>query len=311
MRIFPRRYTGAHINPVLPEWSWDDHSFATVCPPECTWCPPAVLDGDILPGVSAPPPSPAAGGAHPRPGPYATAPGPAALSVMGADHPAAEPLAYPVEIRGATFGLYDWNASQGAFSNNGGATMTELVYGWDAAFCPDPLPEDSVGTICQVYVGGTSAYRTWTPGERSRVAHMPKLPVWVPTPGTDNPRQEALAFLRELELLGWGPSTASGDRLYVMVDLETGKEPDAGWLDVFASYIWSAGLSTLEYGSREWIYGYHPKEGRIIADPDGVASLSGLPAHTIGKQYQQNVPVPGGKVDLDVYDARILSHLWI
>src|SRR5262252_45054 len=48
-----------------------------------------------------------------------------------------------------------------------------LVNGWDAAYGPDPAPTNINGrrmAYAGFYLGGSSAFRTWTDGERRRLA---------------------------------------------------------------------------------------------------------------------------------------------
>jgi hypothetical protein len=187
--------------------------------------------------------------------------------------------------------------------------MMATALGFDAAECPDPVPQEINGmrvAWCEVYIGGSSAFRTWTDAEIARVAHLPKLPVWVPTPGSDNPRQAAGACLTALRAHGV-PAFASPYRA-VMVDLETGIEPDPGWLGLFRDRILAGGYDTMPYGSTAWIFGYPKYTGYIVADYTGKPVLYPHPG-VAGTQYAAEVPVPGGTVDLDVLDTLFLPHL--
>ena len=188
--------------------------------------------------------------------------------------------------------------------------------GWDAAFCPDPAPDQDDGYIwCEVYIGGSSATRRngWDdPTEINRVADLPKLPVWVPTPGFDNPRQSALDCLAALRRYGV-PAWARPWRA-VMWDMETGILPDPAWFKVAHSVMVAAGYGTVSYGSTAWVFGEPNYMGMIVAQPDGDPSLELLRlAHResliVGKQYRWGVRVPGGVVDQDVLAASFLPHL--
>jgi hypothetical protein len=200
--------------------------------------------------------------------------------------------------------------------------MTVTSPGWDAAPVPDPAPDQDdqvpgapAGTTfqwCEVYIGGSSAFHVWTQTERNRVDDLPKLPVWVPTPGFDNPRQSALACVASLHAAGV-PAYATPWRA-VMIDLETGKEPDQPWLAGFQAVTVQHGYDIWPYGSTSWIFGYADYSGLLVAQYDGSADLDALRRahpgrHIVGKQYRAGVGVPGGVVDLDVLDAAALPHL--
>lgn len=189
--------------------------------------------------------------------------------------------------------------------------------GFDAAFCPDPVPADlpvpfQPWTVpvewCEFYMGGSSATRQdgWDDAEMGRVEHLPKLPVWVPTPGFENPRQSALGCLAALRRYGV-PAFAEPYRM-VMWDLETGREPDAAWLDVARSVMLGHGYDTMPYGSTSWIFGYQPYSGYMVADPTGRPHMYVHPG-VAGTQYQWGVSVRGGVVDADLLDSAFLPHL--
>jgi len=191
--------------------------------------------------------------------------------------------------------------------------MTDLILVWDAATSPDPLPDDAIGTACMVYVGGTSAARVWTEPEIDRVAHMPKLPVWVPTPGVDNPRQAGHACIAALQARGITPVNSQGQRQWVLVDLETGREPAADWLKVFVRPIFQAGYSIPRYGSPDssHLFDYTPGTvGYWVANFNGQARLYNH-ANVVGTQFQDLVRTPGGIVDQSVMLPTGLPHLWV
>jgi hypothetical protein len=186
-----------------------------------------------------------------------------------------------------------------------------LVPGWDAAFCPDPLPP---GHWAEVYIGGSSAFRRngWDDTEVSLVAHLPKLPVWVPTPGHENPRQSALACVSALQRYKV-PHHATPWRT-VLWDLETGVEPDPAWFAVARTTMEAHGYGTMSYGSTAWVFGEPNYTGMIVADWDGDPRLDSLrTAHPqaliVGKQYRAGVREPGGTVDLDSLDESVMGHL--
>jgi hypothetical protein len=195
--------------------------------------------------------------------------------------------------------------------------MTVFIYerGWDAAFCPDPAPDQDDGySWCEVYIGGSSATRRtgWNVTERARVADLPKLPVWVPTPGRDNPRQSALDCLYALRIFGV-PAWATPWRA-VMWDMETGTLPDPAWFKVAHGVMMAAGYGTVSYGSQGWAFGEPNYLGMIIADPDGTPDFRPLrAAHPdaliVGKQYKWQVDTPGGVIDQDALDPAFMPHL--
>jgi hypothetical protein len=192
-----------------------------------------------------------------------------------------------------------------------------LAFGWDAAFCPDPPPAEINGermSYAGFYLGGSSAYHVWNAGERQLLARsgLRAMPIWVPTPGSDNPRQVAIAAAAALDGLRFKPFNRPWFRP-LMWDLETGIEPDPGWVSVAAATLHARGYDSILYGS--------PAASHIFAEPLGpgwsaylVAFYDGIPQlyphpHVIGKQYAANVNVPGGQVDLNVVDASLLAHL--
>lgn len=191
--------------------------------------------------------------------------------------------------------------------------MTGLAYGWDAEFCPDPPPEDIGGLEISYggfYLGGSSAARVWTADERRRLAEtaLKCMPIWVPTPGFDNPRQVALQAAAALHAVSV-PDHAKPWRV-LMWDLETGVEPDPSWLQIAADTLASRGYGSLVYGSPvgSGLFSYPVRSGYIVASWDGRPSLYPAPG-AVGKQYQAGVRVPGGVVDLDVVETSVLAHL--
>lgn len=194
------------------------------------------------------------------------------------------------------------------------------VLGFDAAFCPDPVPA-TIGGVnvrwCEVYLGGTSALHVWSAAERDRVDHLPKLPVWVPTPGVDNPGQSAAGCLAALRSAGV-PAHATPYRA-VMVDLETGTaDPSRGladpsWLAAFRARILAGGYDTMPYASMSVVFRYPAYTGRVGACWDGSQTFTcngeQLAGTIVCKQYAAEVHVPGGFVDLDALQISSLPHL--
>lgn len=195
------------------------------------------------------------------------------------------------------------------------AATPNLIKGWDAAFCPNPLPDTlNFGEWNEVYIGGSSALRRqgWGLSEMQLVANRKCLPVYVPTPGFDNPRQAALDCIQQLRRYHV-PAYATPWRV-VMWDMETGIEPDAAWFTVVHSVMIANGYGTSSYGSRSWAFGEPNYMGLIIADYDGNPDFSALQqqhpgALIVGKQYAAGINIPGGQIDLDAITSGFLAHL--
>jgi hypothetical protein len=183
--------------------------------------------------------------------------------------------------------------------------MNQTVSGWDAAFIPDPVPASGF-QFAEVYVGGSSAFRVCPDDELARVAHMPVLPIWVPTPGLDNPVQTAIAAAARLEQLGI-PRYAKPYRA-MMLDLETGIEPDPAWVTKFANRFVSLGYDTIPYGSVNVIFGQPRRLGYAVANPTGHPHMYPQPG-VILTQWAFDVHMGGQLVDLDQAEAWLLNHL--
>jgi hypothetical protein len=206
----------------------------------------------------------------------------------------------------------------GSMTDNGTAapdavSSTSLVNGWDAAFCPDPVPTVINGlrmSYAGFYLGGSSAYHVWSDSERRRLnaSGLRALPIWVPTPGSDNPRQVGLAAAAAMGAVSI-PNHATPWRV-LMWDLETGVQPDPSWLNIAADTLASRGYGSLVYGSPggSGLFSYASRTGYVVASFDGNATLYPH-ANVVGKQYQANVSVSGGSVDLDVLQSGTLAHL--
>lgn len=184
----------------------------------------------------------------------------------------------------------------------------EVVEAFDAAHCPDPVPDGY--RACMVYAGGSSATHAWTQAELDRAAHLPRLPVWVPTPGHEDPHAVAdqlLAWLAGHKV----PQLADqcGHHTFVMWDMETGKEPDAAWLNRAADRVAAHGYRNLVYGSISTLFGQPARSGYIVANPTGRPHFYQHP-EVEGTQYAWNVKVPGGTIDQDLFSVRVLRQLW-
>lgn len=191
--------------------------------------------------------------------------------------------------------------------------LTGLDYGWDAEFVPDPAPTEINGmhmSYAGIYLGGSSAARVTPSRERARIteAGLKTMPIWVPTPGFDNPRQAALDAANLLRMAGV-PDHATPWRV-LMWDQETGILPDPSWLALAADTLAARGYGSLVYGSPDGshLFANPPRSGYIVASWDGRPTLYPAP-HVVGKQFAAGVVVPGGVVDLDVIDATLLDHL--
>lgn len=188
------------------------------------------------------------------------------------------------------------------------AINEQTVQVWDRAHCPSPLP-DGYGA-CGVYIGGSSATHIWDDAELASVAHLPRLPIWVPTPGHENPRQVAMQAVSRLRELGV-PSVADdcGRRPAMVWDMETGRDTDGAWLDIAANYLHAHGYLNLVYASLSVITLLPSRAGRWLALPDGLNRLTGLPDE-LGKQYRWAVPTPGGTIDASVFRLSALGMFW-
>ena len=195
--------------------------------------------------------------------------------------------------------------------------MTD-AFGWDAAFCPDPPPVVINGvrqSYAGFYVGGSSAFHVWTGDERLRLDEAGEqsgllvMPIWVPTPGFDNPRQAGLEAAAKLAELGF-PANARPWRV-LMWDMETGNVAAyPSWIKIAADTLASRGYGSLVYGSVDGsgIFAMPPRSGYMVARYDGRPALYPH-ADVVGKQYQAGVAVPGGQVDLNVVESSLLAHL--
>src|SRR5229473_2127120 len=137
--------------------------------------------------------------------------------------------------------------------------QVDTVEMFDAAFCPDPVPAGFA--CCMVYAGGSSALHPWTQRELSLVQHLPRLPVWVPTPGLDNPRQSALGLVAWLTAHKVPQTAPNGEHTLIMWDLETGREPYPRWVNIAADVLRAHGYFNLIYGSTSVLFGQPARSG--------------------------------------------------
>lgn len=185
----------------------------------------------------------------------------------------------------------------------------EVDPGFDAAHCPDPVPSGYKWAM--VYAGGSSATHAWDEAELHRVNQLPRLPVWVPTPGRDDPLKAADAFLAWLTAHHVPPISAAPHRpVHVMWDMETGKEPDAAWLNKAADRVAAHGYWNLVYGSISTLFGQPARSGYIVANPTNQPHMYPH-AGARGTQWAEDVKVPGGLIDQDVLDRFLVGQLWM
>lgn len=189
-------------------------------------------------------------------------------------------------------------------------TLNEAVLqGFDARLCPDPVPDGMA--FVMPYIGGSSASHVWTGAELARVAHLPRLPIWVPTPGTDNPRQAALGAVSVMRSLGIPPGPRlCHEQCALLWDMETGTEPDPRWYNTAADVLWSHGYANVGYASPDVAAHLPIRSGLIVARP-GTPPAVGPMAGEIGTQYRWGERTPGGTIDLDVLRESALRLLWL
>lgn len=185
----------------------------------------------------------------------------------------------------------------------------EVLEAFDAEHCPDPLPAGY--RACLVYAGGSSAAHAWDDAELARVAHLPRLPCWVPTPGHEGPLEAADQFLAWLRAHGVPTQAEAGGRpVHVMWDMETGKEPDAQWLNRAADQLASAGYWNVVYGSTSTLFGQPARDGYIVANPTGQPHMFPHP-QVKGTQYEFDVRTPGGLIDRNLWAVEFINQLWM
>lgn len=182
--------------------------------------------------------------------------------------------------------------------------VASVLNGFDAAFCPNPVPAESEYEVAEFYAGGSSAFHIWTPAERSLIKGRLTLPIWVPTPGLDNPTQVAEGIAATLKGLGI-PAHATPFRA-VMLDMET--STDADFITLCCDKLAAFGYDSFIYGSASSVFHLPARSGYIVADPTGEPHIYDH-ADAIGTQYAWGVNVTGGQVDADLYLETIRPHL--
>lgn len=193
--------------------------------------------------------------------------------------------------------------------------MTEWVTGdvatieaFDAEVCPETIPAWAFAAF--FYAGGSSAAQVWDQDERQRIMHLHKGPIWVPTPGRDDPRKVASDAATELARLGLPQIGDQGaDGCVLFWDLETGREPDPEWYTVAADRLHRRGYHSGAYGSLGYLFHYQARAGFWAADPTGQPHLTDHP-NVVAEQYAWNVSVPGGRVNRDLIARSLLPNLW-
>lgn len=182
------------------------------------------------------------------------------------------------------------------------------VEAFDSEVCPDTIP--SWAEACFFYAGGSSAAAVWPTDQLQRVEHLPRGPIWVPTPGRDDPRKVAAEAARDLRLLGVPASDTGPDQpVHLFWDLETGREPDPDWYRVAADRLHQHGYHSVSYGSLGYLFSYERRAGYWCADPSGVPHLTPH-ADVVAEQYAWNVIVPGGRINRDLIVRDMLPGLW-
>ena len=177
----------------------------------------------------------------------------------------------------------------------------EFLPGWDAAFLPQPLPPGYAG----VYVGGSNAFRIAPDEELEAVARGLVLPIWVPSPWIDNPRQVAFQAAARLEALGI-PRYARPYRA-LMIDLETWEDPT--WLEAFAARFISQGYDTIPYGSPGNIFNQPRRLGYAVASPTGQPHMYPHPGVLITQWAWDKRATNGVLYDADLAFAWLAAHL--
>jgi len=186
--------------------------------------------------------------------------------------------------------------------------MVEVASMFDAEFCPDPVPVGYDAAL--VYAGGSSAAHAWDTAELARVAHLPRLPTWVPTPGVDDPVAAAEAFigwLAEHEVAAVNP--VNGVHQLVMWDMETGQDSNHRWLKAAADRMAKSGYFNLVYGSISTLFALPARSGYMVANPTGVEHMY-LRPEVGGTQYTFNKPTSGGKIDMWALMRELVHQFW-
>lgn len=186
--------------------------------------------------------------------------------------------------------------------------MIDTASMFDAEFCPDPIPAGYDAAL--VYAGGSSAAHPWEPAELALVAHLPRLPTWVPTAGTDDPQAAAEAFLAWLSDHGVpAVNPVTGAHQLVMWDAETGQDMNHRWFKQACDHMSSAGYFNLVYGSISTLFALPARSGYMVANPTGAPHMY-LRPEVAGTQYTFNKPTQGGKIDQWALVREIVHQFW-
>jgi hypothetical protein len=174
--------------------------------------------------------------------------------------------------------------------------VIEADPGFDAAYLPDPVPRGF--GWCMVYAGGSAATHAWDAAELERVvaAGLRLLPVWVPTPGHDDPAAAGEEFAVWLADHGAPKGTP------VLWDMETAGAASAAWLNRACDVTAVAsgrGALNLVYGSTGTLFGLPARSGYFPADPTGSPHFVQRP-EVAGTQYRWNVPTSAGSASIEL-----------
>jgi hypothetical protein len=146
---------------------------------------------------------------------------------------------------------------------------------------------------CLGYIGG-KALHTWSLQEWQRFGDLIQFPCWVADFSGD-PGKQGTQAAEAAAKLGWHTKRA------IVLDMEAVNNP--GFLTAWAAEVRKAKFTPVWYGSRA-SSAQASAYVRWLADPDGVAGLEpGF--HAV--QYDWNVTVPGGVVDLSVVDSELAA----
>lgn len=178
--------------------------------------------------------------------------------------------------------------------------MTGRVFDASTAI-PEKAPDGCEGVLG--YIGKTTtdgrkldyATHVWTLQQWLRFEHLRQFPCWPLSPATD-PDEQGDAAAEAAAALGWHKG-----RL-IIGDEEASK--DAARFAKWAARVESHGYRSGWYGSAGYAASYDC-EFKILARPDGIETI---PDGFEGKQYQWDVHVPGGVVDLSVFSHRLMEH---
>lgn len=148
---------------------------------------------------------------------------------------------------------------------------------------------------CLGYIGGPQALHTWTLEQWQQFGSLIQFPCWVADFGAD-PSGQGTQAAQAAARLGWKGTRA------IVLDMEAVNDP--GFLTAWAAEVRKARFTPVWYGSAV-ASGQASEYMRWLADPGGIAGLQpGFDA----VQYDWNVQVPGGVIDLSVVDSRLAAH---